>query len=352
MPAQRILHTGLNIRRTAHFMGLGMVAGLRLILAMVLLGAMVWRPAPAATADAGVRGETLAEGAIARIGVRYTSVYKTKGMNGVASDVEACYRDAQALGRDGIPAVRECMAYDSAAEWVDSGVRATFKSQGWRDGVPDIPYLAADQFRVRAEKYRALAFKGWDADRVRQFFSGAVQKIAFAPLSDGSAAESSKGTFYYSDLHWHSDSLPPGMRSSKPFRSWEKEFGVDKPVTYAALSYIGEENPVYIVQSKSFATSGYPHLILIKEGDRWRELLSFRGGFIINGSHQLLNDIILYERAGPGYTRLEFEYVSGQHKFRLKSKTEMPRELPFSFYCYFWSLQGQKLNASECKNEG
>lgn len=293
--------------------------------------------------------ETFPPADLARISKRYKQVYNTLGMHGVSLDIPECYREAESAGKAGIPALRACMLYDKAAHDVDESVRAVFKSQEWEAGVPAIPYLEPDQFEARMHHYQELAFKGWSVSRIQRFVGDAPKEIGSAPLAEGGLASSERHPLHHEDLTWRGKPLPAGMRASKDYKAWVAEYGVDMPVSYAELSYLGEPSQMYLLESPSFGTSGYPHIILIQEGGDWRSLLTFRGGFIINESDRRVNDIVLYERNGADFSRSEWEYISGKHEFVLESKTDLPSNMPRSFHCYFWRLQGRGLDASECR---
>lgn len=152
-------------------------------------------------------------------------------------------------------------------------------------------------------------------------------------------------------LSWTRGQLPKDMKSEaiKAFGISKKELDAGEPdyFNYAFVDLVDDEKPEVIIEHPAYNGSGGASFVFLqKRGDHWMPLTEFLGGFLLLRGNNKFEDLIIYERNGDSYHRVELKYSEKAHRYRFHSRLEIPRELHdldsgwLDFWNFFWFLAG------------
>lgn len=150
-----------------------------------------------------------------------------------------------------------------------------------------------------------------------------------------------------SNIQWSKDSLPKEIISNKSYIEWlKKNSGENTPIKWSTLSLTSDRNEI-LIQEQVGGSGGFGTIVFQKTGKNWNKLVEIFGGFIFYPVPSKNHTLVIYERAGSEYYRIELQY-NGKTYIK-KSSYEVPIELtrlnnsPIEFYKYFWFMNGKEI---------
>jgi hypothetical protein len=150
-----------------------------------------------------------------------------------------------------------------------------------------------------------------------------------------------------SNISWSKEELPIEIVNNKSYREWLKNSSSENlPIRWSVISLTSDKNEV-LIQELVGGSGGLGTIVFQKNGNNWIKLTEIFGGFIFYPVPSNKHTLVIYEKSGIQYYRLELEF-NGKTYVK-KSSYEVPIELtrlnksPIDFYKYFWFMNGKEV---------
>ena len=116
-------------------------------------------------------------------------------------------------------------------------------------------------------------------------------------------------------LDWHAGSIPRDISSSKAFQNWKASLlDPEWPIRYAWIDRSGD-NRIVILQETVGGTGGWNSGILIRVKNKWKETISFQGGWAMKTDARGDRMLRLFLRMGADRETHLCRLNNWDHKF-------------------------------------
>jgi len=147
-----------------------------------------------------------------------------------------------------------------------------------------------------------------------------------------------------SNIKWNKEELPKDVVQSKGYQDWKKRLlDQNPPIRWSYISLVTTEKSEIIIQEQVGGSGGLNTVVLKRNSKDWSKLVDIFGGFIFYPTPSKANTLVIYERMGGDYKRMELR-LNG-NKYQKVSTSEVPYEWtnnslnpPIDFHKYFWYL--------------
>jgi hypothetical protein len=145
-----------------------------------------------------------------------------------------------------------------------------------------------------------------------------------------------------SNIQWNKSALPKDIETSKDLKKWYEAVGQVSISRWSYASLITDKNEQVILQGSGPSVGGNNFLVLTKQNGVWKKLIDIHGGFIFYQIPSNSVTLVVYQKSGAEYYRIQYQLKNGLFKKILSN--EVPIELtrldnsPINFYKFFWFL--------------
>jgi hypothetical protein len=146
------------------------------------------------------------------------------------------------------------------------------------------------------------------------------------------------------NIKWNDSSVPTDISSSKDFITWKKGLitSKDPPLRWGYASLVKKDSEEVIVQELIGGSGGLNSIVMMKKDGKWNKIMIIFGGFLFVPVPDKNHDLIVYERSGSDYYRVEYRFNGHSYKktstFHYPMEFSRPELYPVDFYEVFWFM--------------
>lgn len=148
-----------------------------------------------------------------------------------------------------------------------------------------------------------------------------------------------------SSILWKNEPIPEDIKNNPQVKKWMTDVLQDEISYWSNVSLLNDKDQEVILVGSRVGTNGANFLIMTKTPNGWKELTSIFGGFIFYPVPSKSHTLVVYEKSGMEYYRIESKFDGSAYK--RVSSYEVPIDLtrlnnsPIDFYKFFWFMNGQ-----------